>query len=80
MLTDEVRKFTDDDVRAAVKLLEATDFDVDLAVAYVAPSASPDQALAAGHVLHLMGLDYAAAKQLLIVTHSFREILGLQSS
>jgi len=80
MLTDEVRKFTDDDIRAAVKLLETTGFDIDLAIACLRPELSADQHEAAEQVLRYVDFDYPAARQLLIVTNSFREVLSLKSS
>lgn len=74
-LIDEVRKFTDDDIRFAVAFLEMHEFNLDRAIQIVEAN-DP----AAACLLDTMSNDTAATVQLLIVTDSFRNILGLTSN
>lgn len=70
MSSGQVRKFTDDDFRRAVKLLEVMGGDLDAALSTLA---------AARSVLESLDYDFTAAKQLVIVTDSFRDVLGLKA-
>ena len=78
-LTNEVRKFTDDDFRAAVAVLNCCSFDLDHAIRCLEICSTSHSALNG-----MLGLcenlenDYEAAKQLLIVTDSFRALLGMK--
>lgn len=81
MLTDEVRKFTDDDFRAAVRLLESSGNDLDRAQwAIRCASTYSKESIAAVDVLARLNGEASFAVQLLIVTDSFRDVLGLPSS
>ena len=74
-ITEQVHKFNDEDFRCAVRLLEATGDNLDLAVQTVTSSKLVDSA---NLLLQRLEWDAEAAKQLLILTKSFREILGVK--
>ncbi len=82
--TNEVRTFRDDDFRAAVRLLEAFDMNLEFALSYIklvrTSSVNKEQLLAMAAVADRLECDCEAMVQLLIVTDSFRDVLGLKSS
>ncbi len=85
MLTNEVRKFTDDDLRSAVKLLDLTGNDSTAAIEVLKSVAHVEtvvysQVLASHEILSRLDNDFEAAQQLVIVARSFREMLGLNPS
>lgn len=84
-LTNEVRKFQDDDFRAAVKLLEVAEGNPTTAIRLLerVRGLRPEElqvVVVARDVLDRLDDDIEAAKQLVIVTDSFREVLGIKPS
>jgi len=97
MLTDEVRKFTDDDMSKCAAFLDMLNRN-DMAAIQILEIASwfhesgnavPESnecdngkavLLPAIELLALLDHDIAAARQLVIVTNSFRDLLGIKPS
>jgi hypothetical protein len=74
-IIDDARKFSEADFRCAVRLLDAAGDNLDLAVRVVTGSNLVDSA---NLLLQRLEWDAEAARQLLILTKSFREILGVK--